>query len=338
MQIQVTPEILDFLDQCRYNLQHDQKYTFIGLHVTKKNEKKVQQQLHDAGFHEFQGDPSLWPSLFIDTKQWLNSSYHQNIRLDFIKDQTFSYEKIKTKGYELFNTQAIIKDPQRRLNDSMVLRAMDQHFESIYLYQDDEIWMMDAPSEANTNDIAAQHAVGHVVTFGLGIGYYLYQAMHNKKVKSITVVEQSQEVIAMFQRFLQPQFPQNIPLHIIHGDAFALFNEHFLDNFDSIYVDIWKSSNDGLECITTLLEQCLPTQTLDFWIEDSCYEIIWTLIFIYFDQCVHGPYAIAQEYQFYFNKIQYYFDNLNTTCHTVEQLQYYMYDNTIIRQILHTKI
>ena len=46
--------------------------------------------------------------------------------------------------------------------------------------------------------------------------------------------------------------------------------------------DIYQSNNDGLIMIEKLLEQAnLPTDKLDFWIENSCLEILPTLIFDY---------------------------------------------------------
>ena len=162
----------------------------------------------------------------------------------------------------------------------MKLRAMDHNFDALYLYQDNMDWMFDAPSEANTNDIPAQRAHGKVLTFGLGIGYFLYMAIQNPNVEEVTVIERSKEVIAMFRNFILPQFETTKPIHLIEGDAFDYFNQDYLSNFDYIYTDIWQSSQDGLPLITELLEQCyLPKEKADFWIEDSCLEVIWPLVF-----------------------------------------------------------
>ena len=95
--------------------------------------------------------------------------------------------------------------------------------------------MLDAPSEANTIDSYAKKATGAVLTYGLGIGYFIYMAMLNPNVESITVIENSMEVIQMFESYLLPQFPK-LPLTIIHGDAFNYHNEKYLDNFDYVFV------------------------------------------------------------------------------------------------------
>lgn len=339
MKIECTKEITSFLDRCRYHIYNDEKNDFLGMHVTKSNEKKVQRMMHDAGFAEFSGKESSWPSLFLSVKDWEQSPYHANVSLDMVKDGHFSFETERIAGHELFNADCIQKDPKRELNDSMKLRAMDANFDAIYLLQDDEDWMLDAPSEAATNNVPAKKAHGDILTFGLGIGYFLYIAMENDKVTSITVVEKSEAVIAMFNRFLWPQFPHNKPVKIIQGDAFEMFNEKTFNSYDYIYTDIWKSSNDGLITIEKLLQLYLPPyEKASFWIEDSCFEIMWTLIFLYFDALAHHhkP-SVNPAYASEMKKIRLYFEGIHETLSQPEQLQFYMYDTETIRKILSLK-
>lgn len=319
-----------------FHIQSDWKAEFVGMHITKAQEKQIQKEMHEAGFHEFAGSEETWPSLFLSSEEWKNSPYHATVSLDLIKDDNFSFETVKTAGRELFNADAIIKDPNRELNDSMILRAMDRNFDAIYLYQDDEDWMVDAPSEAATNNAPAARAHGKVLTFGLGIGYFIFMAMRNPAVKEITVVESSAEVIAMFERFLYPQFPHDIPVHFIHGDAFDYFNEDFISGFDYVYTDIWKSSSDGLAIMERLLHQYVPPyEKADFWIEDSCEEIMWTLIFLYFEAIAHNRKPeVNPFYKKEMQKICMYFDRIDEVIDDPSRIQFYMYDTDTIRHIL----
>jgi hypothetical protein len=336
MKIRLNSEIEMFLAECWENIQNDTKNDFVGMHVTKASERKVQKAMAEAGFAEFQGDPSTWPSLFLSVEDWENSPYHSHISLDLVKGDHFSYVNERTAGRELFNADCIQKDPERRLNDWMKLRAMDQNFNAIYLYQDEEDWMLDAPSEAATNDVPASKAHGKVLTFGLGIGYFLYMALANPAVQSVTVVENSPQVISMFERFLLPQFPQDKPIRIIEGDAFDLFSKEYLDQYDYIYTDIWKSSDDGLKTITKLLKQyCLPVEKGDFWIEDSCFGILWVLSYFCFDEIAHGTvHETAPEYMPYLEKIRRHYAKSEETVTSVSRLQELMYDNANLRSIL----
>ena len=324
MKITLNDEINQFLNRCLANITNDSKNDF-----TKKNEKKVIKMLADAGIPEFQ-DIKNCPSLFLSVDEWENNPYHKNIHLDWIKDSHFTFERGKIAGFELFNSDVIQKDPNRELNDWMKLRAMDRNFDALYLYQDDMDWMFDAPSDAN----------GKVLTFGLGIGYFLYMAIQNPNVEEVTVIELSKEVIAMFQNFILPQFESTKPIHLIEADAFDYFNEEYLSNFDYIYTDIWQSSQDGLPLITGLLEQCyLPKEKADFWIEDSCLEVFWTLIFLYFESLARNKeLEVNPYYQTYIEKIAYYFEHIDETVSDVETLKTYMYDTNISRSILSIKL
>ena len=304
------------------------------MRVSKAREKYIQKQLSRHGFAEFSFPEP--PSLFLSADEWEKTPYHSHIDLTHISSHHFSFEKEWVKGNELFNADAIQKDPQRELNDWMKLRAMDRDFQAVYLYQDDKDWMMDAPSEAFTNDPCAAKAHGRVLTFGLGIGYFLFMACQNPKVEDITVIEYSQPVIDMFNKYLLPQFPPHVPVHIIQGDAYKVWQKEYLDQFDYIYTDIWQSSDDGLKAITKLLEQYEPPfDKTDFWIEDSCYEIMWTLSLLYFRELATKRKAqINPKLNTYMKKIRRYYAGNRETVINVKRLQFLMYDTETIRHIL----
>ncbi len=220
----------------------------------------------------------------------------------------------------------------------MKLRALKEDIKAIFLYQDNKEWMMSVPSEFITNDPFAYKAKGKVITFGLGIGYFVYMALLNKDVESITVIEREREVINIFNK-IKDQFPNINKVNIINGDAFDYFNEQYLNSFDYIYVDIYKSSDDGRFLIEKLLEQYLPPiDKCDFWIENSCLSIIKTLIYLYYDENVyHRHNKVYKEYLPLFNKVRKYFDLIDINVDNVDTLKDYMYNKQVIREILAIK-
>ncbi len=234
-----------------------------------------------AGFQEFQKDKSQWPSLYLSTQAYIKNPYTTNIRFDDLSQTAFKYTQETIEAHTLFSVSSIIDDENRELNDWMMLRAMDEPYQATFLWQDDEVWMLDAPSEMNTIEPYARKAKGKVLTFGLGIGFYVYMALLNEDVESVTVVEHSKEVIHLFNTVLRLQFPSNKEITIIQGDAFDYFNEQTLNQYDSVFVDIWQSNDDGLILIEKLLEQYFPPyEKVDFWIESSCMEIMHALVFM----------------------------------------------------------
>ena len=340
MKIKKSPAIDSFFNQCQRNLALEDKNQFLDLLISKERERLIQREMKKCGFEEFEGKEEVWPSLYLSTDDYLNNEYHKNIDLGLIEEKDFRLEKVKVEPDRLFLTKAIEKDPKKMLNDQMCLRALDKPYEAVYLYQKNELWMLDSPSESYTNDPAAKKAKGKVLTFGLGIGYFSYMALLNPQVKQLTVIEKAPEVISLFNKYLLPQFPKAKKLEIIQGDAFAYFTEEYLKSFDYIYVDIWQNNQDGLPIIEKLLQQAHPKdEKLDFWIEDSCMEALWTLVYLYFYDLYFNTHSIvAKEYQTEVKKIKKYFDGNSETITKVETLQYYLYDRAILRQIAMTKL
>lgn len=336
MKIVKNKEIVDYLNRIKRNLDSNYQNDYLDGYVDIKDELKAKKELRDAGQQEYEYDINA--PLFIDSSVYNDNPYIKNIKLDKICDKHFSYELVTIeKGY-LFNSDAIVDDKDRELKDYMKLRALKEDIKAIFLYQDNKEWMMSVPSEFITNDPFAYKAKGKVITFGLGIGYFVYMAILNKDVESITVIEREREVINIFNK-IKDQFPNINKVNIINGDAFDYFNEQYLNSFDYIYVDIYKSSDDGRFLIEKLLEQYLPPiDKCDFWIENSCLSIIKTLIYLYYDENVyHRHNKVYKEYLPLFNKVRKYFDLIDINVDNVDTLKDYMYNKQVIREILAIK-
>lgn len=337
MKIQRTPEIDDFFKSCLHHLKKEDKNRFLGAKVTKKNESYLQKQMGKSGFQEFMKPKEQWPSLFIRSSDAIQRPYNSSIKLDKIRNEDFRFSLEMLPANQLFNVSGIIFDQHRELNDWMQLRALDQPYPAAVLWQGDEVWMLDAPSESFTIDPYALKAKGNVLTFGLGIGYFTFMALLNPAVQSVTIVEKSASVIAMFKDYILPQFPQRDKVKIIEADAFDCFNEAFINPFDYVFVDIWKSGDDGFLMIEKLLEQYEPPlEKVDFWIETSCFEFIPTLIFLYFNSLVHqkDQNNLNPQYKRTLSKIERYFGSEEITISDVGSLKDRMYDLRTLRKIV----
>jgi hypothetical protein len=341
MKIKRTQALDQFFNRCIHNIQNETKNQFLGIPVTKENELNVQYLLRKAKFNEFLGPKEAWPSLFISSEAYQNSPYNRSIKLDVIKSSEFTYKTERINSNELFSLSSILYDPNRELNDSMRLVALDEPYEAAFLYQNDEVWMLDAPSEAETINPYARKAFGNVLTFGLGIGYFPFMAMLNSKVKSITVIEKSKAVIDMFNTYIKPQFPSKIPFKIIEGDAFDYFNETELEKYDYCFIDVWQSNDDGLVIIEQLLENYLPPyDKVDFWIESSCFEVMPTLILLYFDALSRNKSFRTEDkvYQRLVRKIDKFFKTIDQMIDDENKLKDYMYDMKLHRLIVSIKL
>lgn len=337
MKIQRTPEIDNFFKNCMDNLKKENKNRFLGAKVTNKNESYLQKQMGKSGFQEFMKPKEQWPSLFIRSSDAIQRPYNSTITLDMIKNDDFRFSLEMIPANQLFNVSGIIFDQHRELNDWMQLRALDQPYPAAVLWQGDDVWMLDAPSESFTIDPYAKKAKGDVLTFGLGIGYFTFMALLNPSVQSVTIVERSVSVIAMFNEYILPQFPQRNKVKIIEADAFDCYNETFINQFDYVFVDIWKSGGDGFLMIEKLLEQYEPPfEKVDFWIETSCFEFIPTLIFLYFNSLAYEKNQSHQNalYKRILSKIERYFASEDINVSDVGSLKDRMYDLRTLRKII----
>ncbi len=132
-------------------------------------------------------------------------------------------------------------------------------------------WMTLTPVDLDTSDEAIEAAHGDVITFGLGLGYYAYMVARKPRVRSITVVEKSAEVIELFKKCVLPYFENPDKLTIINADAFE-YAEHIMPtkHYDVAFVDTWRDASDGAPMYRRMkpLERLSPDTRFIYWIEN----------------------------------------------------------------------
>lgn len=95
-----------------------------------------------------------------------------------------------------------------------------------------EVMMSETPMEQRTNLHFVNFAHGDILIGGLGIGMIILAIQDRDDVKSITVVENNQDVIDA----VLPQLPINSKVTVVKGDVFTYKPDK---KFDCIYMDIW---------------------------------------------------------------------------------------------------
>ncbi len=341
MNIIFTNDIKAFMQRCHKNITSNQYNLFLDVDLEKTGYDKVVDALKDLDYPEFVGDKKTWPSLYLSSKDFETSDFHQHIHFEDIKEDDVSFQWIELEAHQLFNLSGIQADPNRELKDWIQFRALDKKLRTLSLSLNNDVWMLDVPSEASTIDPSALKAHGHVITFGLGIGYFVYMALKNKSVKSITVIEHNPRIIDIFNQYILPQFKSEIDIDIIEGDAFEYFNEEYLKAFDYIFVDIYQSNHDGLEIEMGLLELYNPKfESCDFWIENSILEIMPALIYIYVNTVMKQERIQHPDVMIFkiLNKIDRVFGEMNIDINEVDQLKDLMYNPKLHRQILSVHI
>lgn len=210
----------------------------------------------------------------LDANEYYNNPYYKNIKIPTIKigNSVLKYEKYKP--FEGFVCNDIIKTEEGRQIPQIGFFETEFRFPTIL--ENDRIWMTITPNEIETMNEAVDQAFGHVLTFGLGLGYYTYMISEKDTVESITVVEINEDVINLFNKYVLPQFKSAWKIKIIKADAFEYAQKYILEGtYDFVFTDLWHDVSDGIDMYLKMkkVEKQSPNTVFTYWIEKSilCY-------------------------------------------------------------------
>ena len=172
------------------------------------------------------------------------------------------------RPYELF-----VADDLRAYPDGAVLPVLGyfaQPFAYPVLTENGREWMTATPNEINTIRPMAEAAHGHVLTLGLGLGYFAFHALLNPRVESVTAVERSADAIRLFRERILPAFPRPERLTILQADAFAAAPALYQSGqYDFVFADLWHDAADGLPMYERLKHMEVPGPEYRYWIEKT---------------------------------------------------------------------
>lgn len=172
------------------------------------------------------------------------------------------------RPYELF-----VADDLRAYPDGAVLPVLGyfaQPFAYPVLTENGREWMTATPNEINTIRPMAEAAHGHVLTLGLGLGYFAFHALLNPRVERLTAVERSADAIRLFRERILPAFPRPERLTILQADAFAAAPALYQSGqYDFVFADLWHDAADGLPMYERLKKMEVPGPEYRYWIEKT---------------------------------------------------------------------
>ena len=176
----------------------------------------------------------------------------------------------KYKPYEAFVCDDIRTDEE--LKEIPQIGFFDTEFSFPAVMEDGQEWMAIKPNEIETMRQPIARAAGQVVAFGLGMGYYAFMVSEKPEVKTLTIVERDENVIALFREHILPQFPKKEKIDIVRQDAFEFATNCMSDGYyDHAFVDLWHDVSDGYPLYKQMkaLEKNSPNTLFSYWIEDS---------------------------------------------------------------------
>jgi voltage-gated potassium channel Kch len=134
------------------------------------------------------------------------------------------------------------------------------------LLRDDETWMSLSPLECESQQLGIDHARGHVVVFGLGMGWSAATSALRPQVTRVTVVERDPEVIALHRALgLFDRLPGGAgsKVGIVAGDALAWTPDAPVD---LLMPDIWLwLVSDGRVAEVRRMQDNVASAGVYFW-------------------------------------------------------------------------
>jgi len=145
-------------------------------------------------------------------------------------------EHYGTESCEIEGVQILAIEPKWVVPDYLN-KFFDIGGYQVPLFQiDGQTWMSLTRMELQSQHMAIQFAQDKVATLGLGMGHFVLRAMGNDDVDTVTVFEQDQRVVNLFQRFKdRPGFDK---VTFVVGDARKLCQGH---EFNYVYADIYPT-------------------------------------------------------------------------------------------------
>ncbi len=206
----------------------------------------------------------------LDVTPYREDAYYKNIRFPEGKCGNWTFEKRVCRAYEAFVFDDPITETDGRVIPQIGFFREDYPYPAVL--EGGREWMTLMPNETNTTKPALDAARGRVLTYGLGLGYFAYMASIKNEVSSVTVVERSEEAIALFKEHLLPQFPDPSKVTVICADAFEFAEQQMArGGYDMVFTDLWHDPSDGVELYLKMkkYENKLPSAEFVYWIEKT---------------------------------------------------------------------
>ena len=207
----------------------------------------------------------------LSGEELYRDAYFQHIPFRGAKEGPFTLEMLRLPALDACLAGDLSLTEEGRLIPPIGFFERDYRYPAIL--EEGREWMTLLPVELFTMRRPIRSAKGRVLTYGLGLGYFAFHASRKEEVSSVTVVEQSPQVIRLFQKHILPYFPHKEKIRILQGDAFALAQKISPREYDFVFADTWHDALDGIPQYLRFLSLEKEGIQYEYWMEDTllCY-------------------------------------------------------------------
>ena len=199
----------------------------------------------------------------------------------YLRDIKIPSEGVEQNGIIFANTRIvkanlpIIYDENVRDPSTFEIKrtycACDEYLALPSIFEDGKFrsWMTVEPFEINTFNEFIEKASGNVLLLGCGLGYAAYMLSLKDDVKSITIVDNNQDILDIFNNHILPQFKNKEKVRTVNSDAIEYLKSTDLSAYNHVNVDIWKDTTDMIHPYLRCLEIERENSGVEFsyWLE-----------------------------------------------------------------------
>ena len=207
----------------------------------------------------------------LSAEDYRSDPYYRTVRLSPAKEGKWEFRTLSYRPYEAFVADDFRWRPDGRLIPQ--IGYFQKRFDYPCVLEGGREWMLITPNEINTMAPHVEAAFGRVLTYGLGLGYYAFMTARKEEVESVTVVERSADVIALFEKYIRPQLGgAGEKITVVQADAFDYAaTEMGKGGYNYVFTDLWHDPSDGVSLYHRMqaMEHLSPGSTFGYWIEDT---------------------------------------------------------------------
>lgn len=285
---------LDYLENCKNNIG-------IGLFSSFEDfgkEKAFYYSLMDVmeidlenKENRFIGEKYILPGIkCLENKEYEKNPYIKNIKINEQRFKNLELKYLNYQPYEGFPFDDIKINKNNYFEEVTQLGFFEKPYQFLALLENDEIWMSVNPNEIETMKKPILNAKGNIVVFGLGMGYFAYMCSLKEEVKHITIIENNQNIIDLFNSKIFPLFECKEKITIIKSDAFKYLKNMKTNVFTYGFVDLWHNPNDGIYAFLTFKSNESRFQGLhfDYWLETGLLALLRRCLVTLIDEEING--------------------------------------------------
>ncbi len=204
----------------------------------------------------------------ITTDDYNDNFYRNSIKPKEFKSKEYQLTYLSFKPYQCFPYDDILVDSN--YVEVSQIGYFDKPFSYLAVLKDDVVWMSTDPNEINTMKKPISEAKGHVLAFGLGLGYFPVMAALKDEVKDVIVVEFDPRIIEIFKKHILPLVSFKNKIRIVQADAFTYAKRDLDKEFNYLFIDIWHNPEDGLPMYLKFKKALKSKKlTISYWLEKS---------------------------------------------------------------------